>query len=433
MNSTIYIFGNLGNGYTQFPDDYAKDIYQEMYAKSSAQSQIIIHRDNNLMYYGYTRKLDVNSQFIGFCILFNGIMISKIKPLFDIFENTVADLVARGEILYLNNKGEIKTNTNNLIAKQDEVEHIISRIKNEISELEKNAKKLPPVNYAIANNESKYFNINDPINDIVDATCKYGYTCILKDKNYDTSSLANYKNIIVCLNKEKDSLITNYEKLKSDYDRLVKQKKQYEIVTFLCVLIFIFGIGLLFLISSLGNTRNNLEVAQNSIKQKNSDLDKLNRDYDYLKQSLYEEELKSQKFENELSNIKSTISEYFPLIIKDVKIANAYEDGAIETDYGEMIFSSSSMYLKPQIIYYGINEQKITLNVKFYSPFGLSQSSASPQDYSWTDSFIVECGESSQILSGWGNGTRGNWPNGVYRCEFWFGNVCLMAKTFTVY
>ena len=58
VNSSIYIFGSFDNGYTQYPDNYAKEIYQNFFAQARSKSQIVIHRDKELMYYGYIRQLD---------------------------------------------------------------------------------------------------------------------------------------------------------------------------------------------------------------------------------------------------------------------------------------------------------------------------------------------------------------------------------------
>ena len=67
MNSSVYIFGNLRNGYVQYPDDYAQEVLGSFAIKSKSKTQVIVHRDKNLMYYGYVRRLDVTGQYIGFC------------------------------------------------------------------------------------------------------------------------------------------------------------------------------------------------------------------------------------------------------------------------------------------------------------------------------------------------------------------------------
>lgn len=434
MNISVYVFGCLGNGYTQYPDDYAKVIYQSFYAKSTASSQITIHRDNNLIYYGYIRKLDVSSQYIGFCVLLNGIMFSQIGRLFPIFENAVADLVARGEILHFSDRGEVTSSITNLNERQQEVERIVSVIQNQISDLGSYTRKLPPVSYGVSNNESKTFSESDKNEDIVNASCKFGYTYVLKDKDYDTVSLSSYKSVLIRLNKEKDNLYNNYSELKTKYEKLTEQKKQYKKVVVLCVLIALCGIGLFFLKGSLDNTRNNLKDARNDITQKEGMIKTRDEKIVSLESSLSAEQSRRESAENELTELKNSYSDYMPVIITDVEIANVYNDGSVETDYGGTIYSSYSMYVKPKITYKGIKTgESISLDIKLYTPSGLSRGSSSPSDCSWTESFYVSSGSNTQSFQGWGGSSKGHWTSGKYRYEFWYGNVCLKAKSFTIH
>ena len=434
MNSSVYVYGCLGNGYTQYPDDYAKVIYQNFFAKSTVSSQITIHRDNNLMYYGYIRKLDFSSQYIGFCVLLNGIMFSQIGRLFPIFENAVADLVARGEILHFSDRGEVTSSITNLNERQQEVERIVSVIQNQISDLGSYTRKLPPVSYGVSNNESKTFSESDKNEDIVNASCKFGYTYVLKDKDYDTVSLSSYKSVLIRLNKEKDNLYNNYSELKTKYEKLTEQKKQYKKVVVLCVLIALCGIGLFFLKDSLDNTRNNLKDARNDITQKEGMIKTRDEKIVSLESSLSAEQSRRESAENELTELKNSYSDYMPVIITDVEIANVYNDGSVETDYGGTIYSSYSMYVKPKITYKGIKTgESISLDIKLYTPSGLSRGSSSPSDCSWTESFYVSSGSNTQSFQGWGGSSKGHWTSGTYRYEFWYGNVCLKAKSFTIH
>ena len=434
MKSSVYVFGSLENGYTQYPDDYAKEIYQKFYAKSTASSQITIHRNNNLIYYGYIRKLDVSSQYIGFCVLLNGIMFSQIGRLFPIFENAVADLVARGEILHFTIRGDITSSIKNLNERQQEVERIASVIQNQINELGSNTWKLPPVSYGVSSNESKTFSESDKNEDIVSASCKFGYTYILKDKDYDTASLTNYKSVLVQLNKEKDSLYSNYSELKAKYEKLTEQKKQYKKVVVLCILIALCGIGLFFLKDSLDSTRSNLEDARNDITQKEGMIKTRDEKIVSLESSLSAEQSRRESAENELTELKNSYSDYMPVIITDVEIANVYNDGSVETDYGGTIYSSYSMYVKPKITYKGIKTgESISLDIKLYTPSGLSRGSSSPSNCTWTESFYVSSGSNTKSFQGWGGASKGHWVSGTYRYEFWYGNVCLKARTFTIH
>lgn len=71
MNSTVYLFGNFGQGITLYPNDYTKDIFKEFTSRANAPTQLIIHRDRSIMNYGYIRKIE-NGHLFGICIQING-------------------------------------------------------------------------------------------------------------------------------------------------------------------------------------------------------------------------------------------------------------------------------------------------------------------------------------------------------------------------
>ena len=206
VNSSIYIFGSFDNGYTQYPDNYAKEIYQNFFAQAMSKSQIVIHRDKELMYYGYIRQLDKHSQYIGFCVLLNGMMLTNVSNLFTVFENAIAEMVSRGDIIAFNEQGDIVSTTNSLANKLQEVNAVTAIIRNGMDGMESYTKSLPPVNYSISNTEKKVFAYSDSNDVIIDASYKYAYTYVTKDKGCDTASLSGYKGVIRKLHKEKDEL-----------------------------------------------------------------------------------------------------------------------------------------------------------------------------------------------------------------------------------
>lgn len=130
VNSSIYIFGSFDNGYTQYPDNYANEIYQNFFAQARSKSQIVIHRDKELMYYGYIRQLDKYSQYIGFCVLLNGMMLTNISSLFTVFENAIAEMVSHRDIIAFNEQGDIVSTTNSLANKLQEVNAVTAIIRN---------------------------------------------------------------------------------------------------------------------------------------------------------------------------------------------------------------------------------------------------------------------------------------------------------------
>lgn len=66
---------------------------------------------------------------------------------------------------------------------------------------------------------------------------------------------------------------------------------------------------------------------------------------------------------SELSSLKSRVSNTYPLIITDIEIANVTYDGDIQTNYGNTLYGSSTMYLKPRIKYIGLTSGDKTLKV----------------------------------------------------------------------
>ena len=106
MNTSVYLFGEFNNGYSQYPDDYTSSIFQNFYTNAKATTQIAIYRDGNLMYYGYIRKLQ-EDRYIGLCVLLNGLMLNRIDGLFSLFENTISNLVCNGQLIHYDEQGEL--------------------------------------------------------------------------------------------------------------------------------------------------------------------------------------------------------------------------------------------------------------------------------------------------------------------------------------
>lgn len=140
-----------------------------------------------------------------------------------------------------------------------------------------------------------------------------------------------------------------------------------------------------------------------------------------------------------LSNISESIKEAYqkvtevsPITITKLEVANTDSEGKLNVDYGGIIYSVNSMYLKPRITYNASQKGKTTLFVKLYSPSGLSTGTNSPNGYSY--SIDVELNNSDTIaLSGWGSQTKGHWKTGLYKFEVWHNNKCLISKDFTLY
>ena len=82
MNSTAYIFGNFGTGYTQYPDDSQSSVL--MTAGAEGDSCISIRREGSMSWCIYRRNLS-DGKFIGLAVGFNGVCCTSIKDMFSLF------------------------------------------------------------------------------------------------------------------------------------------------------------------------------------------------------------------------------------------------------------------------------------------------------------------------------------------------------------
>ena len=337
MNISTYIFGSLGNGYSQYPNDYAQTIFQSIYAQSSAPTQIVAHREDKLIYYAYVRKLEAG-QYIGLCVVLNSVMLTDFKEMFSIFENLITSLVVNGIILQFNDKGDIVSKASQLYTNQAEVSRVTDNLRNEFSKLENTSKPLPPVSYGIAKNEKRTFSIGDNMNDIVKASVSFNYTFIVKQKDFDTQSLSSYRGIVSRLNKEKIDLTQKYQDLQKEHAKVLKQKKQFQLVVFLALAILGCGIGLFFLNDNLNMTKSELADANNTIsirndtiESKNNQISGLCRDVHNLNVSLNEEIERREQVENDYESFKNSLNNMQPFIVKSTSFN--FSSGWLSFDY----------------------------------------------------------------------------------------------------
>lgn len=299
MNSTIYIFGDFGYGCNQYPNDYTAEIFSQFHKRSQANTQLTIHRDDNMMYYGYVRKLHNCEQYIGICIVLNGSMFRGVKTLFNRFENYITDIVVRGQIIEFSNDGNLISKVTKLYECQNEIERITKFIQNDIETL--TTQKLPPTNLSIGKSESKSFVIDDKAESILEATYNYGYTYIYKDTGYNTDSLTSYSGKLHALNKEKTTALQIVDKQKQEISDLKKKQKNYKLVIWLIVFICIGGIIFISTINSRNETilrlNNNIETQKQTIETQENTIE-------ILRDTIYSRNIKIQSLKTDKQNLE---------------------------------------------------------------------------------------------------------------------------------
>lgn len=346
MNSSVYIFGELSSGYTQYPEDSSSNVLKTLYRHCKAPTQIVIHRDGSLMHYCYIRKLD-NDKYFGFCIAVNGYYVSKIDVLFSLFENTMEKVVSQGVIIHFSENGTLTTSIGTLRDEEEELESLTENLRIGFEEFRKISKPLPQTDYGIAKDSIKEHCMSDGVQDIVRASYSYGFTYIYKDEDYDTVRMNSYRGVLSRLNEENKVLKEKNLELQEENRKVLHQKKQYRYVLVLMLMILGCGAGLFFLNDNLKNTKANLEQANQTISNRDNIIVSLNNKVSSLKSSLSSEKEMREKAENDFVSFKSLLNGIQPFIVK--KTSFAFDTGWLSFDY------------------YGLREETIDLQVKAFS------------------------------------------------------------------
>jgi len=321
-----------------------------------------VHREDKLIYYAYVRKLEAG-QYIGLCVVLNSVMLTDFNEMFSIFENLITSLVVNGNILQFNDKGDIISKASQLYTNQAEVSRVTDNLRNEFAKLENTRKPLPPVSYGIAKNEKRTFSVGDNTNDIVKASVSFNYTFIVKQKDFDTQSLSSYRGIVSRLNKEKADLSQKYQDLQKEHAKVLKQKKQFQLVVFLALAILGCGIGLFFLNDNLNMTKSELADANNTIsirndtiESKNNQITDLRRDVHNLNVYLNDERERREQVEKDYESFKNSLNNMQPFIVKSTS------------------FNFSSGWLS--FDYYGLRDTTVTVQVKAFGNYAYSNSAS---------------------------------------------------------
>lgn len=334
MNSRIYLFGQLGNGYTQYPTDHTQAYFQEFERETKAPTAVCVRRDGDLMLYQYLRRLSdkqtSQGKYIGIAMVFNGVMLKDIAPLFQICEDAITNLVVNGKIVEFTEDGNITSNINQLYQADSEFARIAEYLSVQAKALSAMFEKLPPINYALGKDQSKSFSVEDDMADIIQATHEYTKVYILKDADYNTASLSSYSAKLHSLNQAKETALQRIKTQQEEITSLKRKQKNMTLVMILILIICSGGIGILLYVSNTNNQIRRLQGVNNDLQtivDNNKQTIQLQRDsIDYLTITNYQQKLEISTLNTKNKNLtfeKAQLDEDVSRIQKQLTIANA--------------------------------------------------------------------------------------------------------------
>ena len=438
MNHSIYIFGKLGAGFTQYPDDYTNSILQVPITELRCASQIVLFREGNLVYYTYYRKIlgeGNTDNYLGFSICFNSVICTNIKGLFEIFERGISELAINGGIIEFSNDGDIIPKIDSLYLQQVEINRLVSSISNEIDSLTNNSfQKLPPVNYGGEKESKKHCSVDDAKKQIPILLQEINSIIFEKDNNYNTAIFTGYARKIADLFSKNKELEKENKTLKQTNNILNRKKKQYRLIVLLTVLILLSIITLLVLRNDIYLLRGEVEKNEAVISGKTVQIDSLkgtisilNDNVKTLKEQIDDKNKKLTELTDFLTTLKNTT--VCPISISDIEVKNEGQE------YGETIYSSNTTFIYSRMTAYSLIEGEYDIYIKFFTPSGLStgRNMGVPSDFSYKSTVSLKQNSSTTIyIEGWGNQNKGNWKSGFYRIEYWFNDIKLGTKYFYI-
>lgn len=484
MNSTIYLFGRFKSGYSQYPDDYTRNIFKRFESHAAAAAQMMIHRAGDLIYYAFLRRLTAaaDGDCIGVCVVLNGVMFADPHFVFDELEQAVGSIVLHGDILTFDDRGEVVSGIDRLADKKAEVERVVRSLIHAMSDSGQPTIPLPPQNYGVSVEESKQLVYADSAQDMTEAIGDCYNVYISKSEYVMSSAEIVYAERFKRLHEQIDALQSDNAAWSAKYAEMERRKKQYTVIMWLIVMVLLGALAVMGVIRSKNADLRNKEGVIGSLNVEacnlQSEIENLCRDTSYMQMEIRSQsaniaaltgrlntqgaELSSAKEELEQaqteidalqrqiaalrrqsskgstdkqqqkSSIETTAA---PLTVTDIEIANVDYDGNILTPYGSVLYSGSTMYLQPRITYNATESGARMFYVKWVMPNGsLRAGSSSPDGYSQSDSYYIYSGTGNTMtLTGWGSNTKGNWGAGTYRIEIWDSGKLLKSKTFTIY
>lgn len=242
MLSSVYLFGELGNGYTQYLDDHTESVFKNFASRTKAGTRLLVHRDGWLVYYAYIRRLD-SQKYIGMCYVVSGKLIVDYEKLFSIFEDAISVMAVRGRILEFSQDGTITSSLDKLYQCKSEFAQVSEYLRTQFECIDsEKIMELPPRDFSINTQESKTYTVKECPSEIYKALKIYPYIYIVKNEDYDSDNVKSYASILSRNKKRIKDLENGKRKLQVEVSKLKRQQRNTTWVSVLLIVAVVFGV-----------------------------------------------------------------------------------------------------------------------------------------------------------------------------------------------
>ncbi|GEM_PF-4511734 len=220
MNFSCYTFGTP-NGYDQYPSDTIIEQFGEVIQNHKNNSQLIVYRQNQLIYYTYVKRGLLSKDYSkeaywGMSIVVNGVCFCDVKGIYALFDMLFSFMISKGEIIKKDRQGKIVYTINRFVDKQAEVEEcrlfLQKKIDEHFSRINSGYINLDATFNQTEDLTVKSLSVNDVSLSTVDLVRKYRYVVITSNDDNVTKTICDSP-------IQESSFLNRYDGYKSNYSK----------------------------------------------------------------------------------------------------------------------------------------------------------------------------------------------------------------------
>ena len=310
MNFNLYLFGNPKRKYSQYPQDYTKEIIEPL-CSDLRESRGIIYRHMDLQHYIYIEDLG-DSQYFGICLIFNKLQARNPLVFIDWIKGYIEnEILGKGRFINYDTDGNIIFNSPDIASEAKFYDRVKSQINSSLDSTNNFGFEIIQSIYN-GSNHTEYLAADSPQQTVFNISQKCNRVIIEHLSGINSNPTHN---IITNLQAQIATKNNNIADLTSQVTRLEQQKKQYRNVVLLCFMVLLSSIGLYFLYNSLNKTTYSLQKttaelnsARDTIGLQRRDLEAKSAQIWTLRDSLFSESSRRERIESELNELQSSLS-----------------------------------------------------------------------------------------------------------------------------
>lgn len=181
MNATCYIFGQLGDTYTQYPNDDARTIFSACRRHSEQERQLVVHRQGGRMFYTFLQRIvGKGHSYVGLSIMLSGVYIVDLKSMYSQLKFSLDAIATRGLLLDFEGESLIPC-VKRFEPHGRDIEPIFAMLQKSMDSFSDSVQRLPVADYGIPPDSVGRFSLITSSDAMIEAMQRYAFIVMGQD------------------------------------------------------------------------------------------------------------------------------------------------------------------------------------------------------------------------------------------------------------